>query len=312
MRETQMKKVLAVAVASAFVAPVALAGDVTLSGKIAYIYDIADGSQDTSNLDGDTPQFTVASSSETNQGYTVSGSMTWDGGWDGHSLAIGNTPIGTISLGDVSGALDATGDYTDIAPEQGGFGADGNDHFINVTLPSFNGVTLNVSMAPEENNAGGSENAVGASITYTNGDTSVYYGMEESKTFATADDDTEIEIDAMGIKTSVAGFYLAYEIGNLKEGANKAKYTGVAVKYSMGDVTFGMEKQEVDVEGAAFARESDDSAGDLTSSTVADADLTVAFIQYNFGGGLSSFVEVTSNDDSTTGDATAIGVTYAF
>jgi hypothetical protein len=306
-----MKKALAIAVASAFVAPVALA-DVTLSGKVAYIYDIADGAQDTANLDGDQPSFTVAGSSETAQGYTVSGQITWDGGFDSHNITVGNTPVGTIAIGDVSGALDATGDYTDIAPEQGGFGVDGNDHFINVTLPSFGGVTLNVSMAPEENNAGGSENAVGASLTYTSGDTSVYYGMEESKTWGTNDDDTEIELDAMGFKTSVGGIYLAYEIGNLKEGTNKAKYTGLAVRYGMGDITLGMEKQETDVEGAAFQRENDDSAGFTASSTVADADITVAFVNYNFGGGLSSFVEVTSNDDSATGDATAIGVAYSF
>jgi len=306
-----MKKVLAVAVASAFVVPVAFA-DATLSGKVAYIYDIADGAQDTANLDGDQPSFTIAGSSETNQGYTVSGSIVWDGAFDSHNITIGNTPVGTIAIGDVSGALDATGDYTDIAPEQGGFGADGNDHFINVTLPSFNGVTLNVSMAPEENNAGGSENAVGASITYTNGDTSFYYGMEESKTWGTNDDDTEIEMDAMGFKTTFGGIYVAYEIGNLKEGTNKAKYTGFAVRYGMGDLTFGMEKQETDVEGAAFQRENDDSALFTASSTVADADITVAFVNYNFGGGLSSFVEVTSNDDSATGDATAIGVSYSF
>jgi len=311
MRESQMKKALAIAVASAFVAPVALA-EVTLSGKIAYIYDTADGAQDASNLDGDTPQFTIAGSSETNQGYSVSGAMTWDGSYDSHNITIGNTPIGTIELGDVSGALDATGDYTDIAPEQGGFGADGNDHFLNIAFPSFNGVQLEVSMSPEENAAGGSENAVGASLTYTAGATSVYYGMEESKTFGTADDDTEIELDAMGIKTTVGGIYLAYAIGNLKEGTNKAKYTGIAAKYSMGDLTIGVEKQETDVEGAAFARESDDSAADLTSSTVADADVTVAFVQYDFGGGLSSFIEVTSNDDSTTGDATAVGISYSF
>lgn len=306
-----MKKVLAIAVASAFVAPVALA-DVTLSGKVAYIYDIADGVQDAANLDGDQPSFTVAGSSETNQGYTVAGSIVWDGAFDSHSISVGNTPVGKISIGDVSGALDATGDYSDIAPEQGGFGADGNDHFINVTFPSFNGVTLNVSMAPEENNAGGAENAVGASVTYTTGDTAIYYGMEESKAFGTADDDTEVEMDAMGFKTSFGGVYLAYEVGNLKEGTNKAKYTGLAIKYGMGDITLGMEKQETDVEGAAFQREGDDAAAFVASSTVADADVTVAFVNYNFGGGLSSFVEVTSNDDSATGDATAIGVAYSF
>jgi hypothetical protein len=306
-----MKKALAIAVASAFVAPVALA-EVTLSGKIAYIYDIADGAQDTANLDGDTPNFTIAGSSETNQGYTVSGAIVWDGGFDSHHITIGNTPIGKIELGDVSGALDATGDYTDIAPEQGGFGADGSDHFINIALPAFNGVQIEVSMSPDENNASGAESAVGASVTYTTGATSIYYGMEEAKTFDITDDDTVIEMDAMGFKTTVGGVYLAFETGDLKEGTNKAKFTGVAVRYAMGDLTFGVEKQEVDVEGAAFQRIGDDSAGVITDSTVADSDITVAFVNYNFGGGLSSFVEVTSNDDSATGDATAIGVAYSF
>lgn len=306
-----MKKALAIAVASAFAVP-AVAAEVSLNGVIEYHYDIADGKQDAANLNGDTPAFTVSATDELDNGMSVSGAIVWDGAFDSHNITIGGTPIGKIEIGDVSGALDATGDYTDIAPEVGGFGADGNDHFINVALPSFNGVQIEVSMSPEENNAGGAENAFGASVTYTTGNSSFYYGMEEAKTFGTIDDDTEIEMSAFGAKTTVAGIYLAYERGSLKEGTNEVDYTGLAASYKMGNVTIGMEKQETDVEGASFNRENDDTTADLTSSTVADADLQIGFIKYDFGGGLNTYVEVSSNDDSTTGDATVIGVKYSF
>jgi opacity protein-like surface antigen len=70
MRETQMKKIIATAVAAAFAAPV-MAADVTVSGSVEFNMNDANGTT-TSATDS---AFKVAASTETANGIGVSGAI---------------------------------------------------------------------------------------------------------------------------------------------------------------------------------------------------------------------------------------------
>ena len=308
------KSVLAAAVAGAFVVP-AYAADVSISGVVEYHYNIADGSPDANDNNGDTPAFTIAATSQTNSGLEVSAVMTVDvdagANEGGDHIAIAGD-FGKLSIGDVSGAVDATGDWTDIAPENGGFGADGADHFASLAISPIANLSLVLSANPENSAHGGTaDEGVGYSLTYDFGPAQVYYGAEESKGFGSVEGDTEIELTAYGVKTSVAGVYLAAESGEIKDGTSTVNFRGLAAKYSMGDITLGVERQTIDVDGAASYTPTQYTTS-LAASAVSDAEMNVGYIQYDFGGGLTSFVEVKSDEKNETADETVVGVKYAF
>jgi len=324
-----MKKALAIAVASAFAVP-AFAADVTISGNLSYHYNIADGSPDTIDNDIDKPNFTIKATSELANGWTVSGDMTMDvdaGANDGGDSITIAGPFGSVDIGDASGALDATGDWTDIAPENGGFGLDGDDHSIAWTLPTvMEGATVVLSMSPEKTSHGATATeAFGASLTYDLGAAQVYYGTAESK--ATGDNSASAAYDnahsvshtAFGFKTSVAGIYLAMERGVLEDaaGANNADtaekviYTGLAAKYSVDKITIGYERQNVDIDGASAAELSTYHTTDHATA-ISDANVSVGFVNYNFGEGLNAFVEVKTDGKDAADDETVIGVNYSF
>jgi len=127
-----MKKIIALAVAGAFVAPV-YAADVTVGGSMEFAFKTVDGSQDSITDAGN--ELIVGASEEVN-GLTVSTSMTLglDGiqadddtnGNDVFASAMNITvagAFGTVAVGDVSGGLDSYGDYTDVSPAGAGFDA---------------------------------------------------------------------------------------------------------------------------------------------------------------------------------------------
>jgi len=310
-----MKKIIAAAVATAFVAPT-YAADVSLSGVLEYQWRDT-SSTTTLAADTDKPQFTITASEELANGLTVSGDMTHDlttGSNDGgDSITIGGLPFGSISVGDNSGALDSVGDYTDIAPEKGGFGADGADHGIVVALPAVNGFSAIASYSPKDGSPGSEANASGLSVTYSMGDTSVYYGTETYNGDTTSTTDETVQ-SAAGIKFTYGPLYFAAERGEKEEtvGAvvSKMTFTGVALSYKMGDITLGYENQRADVDGTATSVTFDDD-----TSATSEADASVVFVNYAVGGGLSVYAEAFSDGKESTNsaeDQTTIGVKYAF
>jgi len=310
-----MKKIIAAAVATAFVAPT-YAADVSLSGVLEYQWRDT-SSTTTLAADTDKPQFTIKASEELANGLTVSGDMTHDlttGSNDGgDSITIGGLPFGSISVGDNSGALDSVGDYTDIAPEKGGFGADGADHGIVVALPAVNGFSAIASYSPKDGSPGSEANASGLSVTYSMGDTSVYYGTETYNGDTTSTTDETVQ-SAAGIKFTYGPLYFAAERGEKEEtvGAvvSKMTFTGVALSYKMGDITLGYENQRADVDGTATSVTFDDD-----TSATSEADASVVFVNYAVGGGLSVYAEAFSDGKESTNsaeDQTTIGVKYAF
>jgi len=285
-----MKKIIAAAVAAAFVAP-AYAADITIGGEVEMQYVTTTGLDDATDT---ADSVVVVTATDEIDGVTVSASVVMDqdeatiGAGDGSSLSLGFGGA-TLRLGDTAGGMDSVGDYTDRAPAYGGFGLDGSDHAIALALPTTMGFSATVSMSAPRANMVGTENdetGVGISYSFPNGQ--VYYGSEEQ-----ADGSTH---DAIGVRYSTNGFYVAYEKGNDNDGANAdIAVTGFALTYTMGDLVVGMEAQEVKTDGADAA-----------------TDDTVVFAEYNMGPVDLYVSQRTSDGTGANVDGTTVGVEYAF
>jgi len=319
-----MKKIIAVAVATAFVAP-AFAAEVTLSGALTYNYISTDAANTGDKLENDDNKIVVTATEELANGISVTGNFNLvddtTSGLDnqGTSLTLSGE-FGSLGLGDVSGALDATGDYTDVSPVFGGYRMDGDDMAIAYTLPAIiPNVKIVASVSPDGANFAGDDpfntegeggNAV--SVTYSAGAFSVYYGEE---TYDEAGSQ-EANTDSMGVKYSSGPIMIAFETGtgtNLDLSAStfpahaaaltniKADFTGLAGVYTMGDTKLGFEMQKIE---------------DKSSATTVDRlDETTVFVSQSLGGGVSVYA-ATSSDNGGPSDTdltrNALGVSFAF
>ena len=284
-----MKKIIAVAVAAAFAVPVY--ADINVSGQLEFQYKAADGVDNVINDDGQL--LSVTGSSKLNNGMTVGADMTFDlgGGSDGGESINIKGDFGSFSMGDVSGALDSVGDYSDVSPEEGGFAVDGNDAGV-VVATKLGAATLYLSHSP----TGASDLPGGITADFNSyaikmpvGPAEVYVGAEShGAASATAD------VIAYGAKSSFGGVMVAAEYADFDSGASA---TGLAATYSMGDIKLAIESQTVQ------------SAADVTT-----ADETILSATYNMGGGLKVYEE--SRDDSATGvtdgGINTFGMQYSF
>ena len=285
-----MKKIIAAAVATAFVAP-AFAADVTVTGETEMTYVSTTGSTDAAtNADN----VVTITASEEIDGVSISTSIVLDQdkvydastAGDGSSLTLSTGGV-SLAMGDVSSAMDAVGDYTDMSPAYGGFAADGADHSFLVTLPAMGSVTVYASMSPTTGFDGSTADstAFGAKAAFAGGE--VYFATQE---------DTDSKWNSYGAKYSTQGITVAYEKGADDAGSSDdIKYTGLAAKYTMGDIVLGVEQQETKTDGA--------------SATVDD---TVTFIEYNLGSNVDIYVAQRSSQVSGTADGTTVGIEYAF
>jgi len=285
-----MKKIIAAAVATAFVAP-AFAADVTVTGETEMTYVSTTGSTDSAtNADN----VVTITASEEIDGVSISTSIVLDQdkvydantAGDGSSLTLSTGGV-SLAMGDVGGAMDAVGDYTDMSPAYGGFAADGDDHSFLVTLPAMGSVTVYASMSPTTGFDGSTADstAFGAKAAFAGGE--VYFATQE---------DTDSKWNSYGAKYSAQGITVAYEKGADDAGSSAdIKYTGIAAKYTMGDIVLGVEQQETKTDGS--------------SATVDD---TVTFIEYNLGSNVDIYVAQRSSQVSTTADGTTVGIEYAF
>jgi len=284
-----MKKIIAVAVAAAFAVPVY--ADINVSGQLEFQYKAQDGADNAINDDGQ--MITVKGSSKLNNGMSVGADMTFllNGGSDGGESINIKGDFGSFSMGDVSGALDSVGDYSDVSPEEGGFAVDGNDaNFVVAT--KLGAATVYLSHAPTggSNVPGGTRADFNAyAIKMPVGAAEVYVGAESHG----ADSATR-DVIAYGAKSSFGGVMVAAEYADFDSGASA---TGLAATYSMGDIKLAIESQSVQ------------SAADVTT-----ADETILSATYNMGGGLKVYLE--SRDDDAAGAATTgintFGMQYSF
>ncbi len=286
-----MKKLVALAVAGAFIAPV-YAADISVSGEVEFTYTTTTGADPV--MASAENAITVTATEEIN-GIAVTAAVVMDedanydgGSGDGGTLSLKFASGLTLGLGDQAGAMDSVGDYSDVSPVLGSFSNDGGDHGIKLTLPSFNGVTAYLSHSPKTSSDGTTADVTSYAVKYNFGSGEVYYGAEQ----LAAED-----LNAYGVKYTISGITLAYEVGHESNGtAADQKETGLSVTYKMGDILLGAEKQTSRVDGATA-----DSNND-----------TVLFAEYNLGSAVDIYVATSSSALSAGTDSTAVGIEYAF
>ena len=297
-----MKKIIAAAVATAFVVP-AFAAEVQISGEIEYQYTATDGSDDaitdsdnlikvtaTEETNGFTTVATFVMLNDTSDTADTDGQLQNDGG----NIAI-TAPMGAkFTVGDTSGALDAVGDYTDMAPAGGGFNFDGTDSALAIQLPSFNGVTLIASSSPDTvSDLANGESGVGADMSAT----AIKYGFEGGEVYYGQEEVGDTSIDAYGVKYSMSGLTVAYERGDLDTGTATTSFTGsgFSASYKMGDIVLVAESQTKKAK----------------SGTTGNVDETVFAVEYNLGA-VDLYVSGENSSVSGTADVTYAGVEFNF
>jgi hypothetical protein len=286
MRESQMKKIIAAAVATAFVAPV-FAADVTLSGGTDFYYKDVDGTT-SSGLDSDA--FTIKATTETASGIGVSVdfNITSEGEDDGSGSVDLSGDFGKVELGDTSNAADKFDDMNDVDVVVGP-SLNGSDAAIGWTLPTMvEGLTVYLSHSPDASDDEGGQTAAhtGYAAKYAMGPVTVAYGKADAE-------DAAADQAYVGASATFQGITFKYE--EMTNGDSSAETTeeSFGLAYSMGDLTFN------------YVQEETDTAGAITS------DVTFVGVKYSLGGGVTAFAEQASNDTNDS-DATAVGVSVSF
>jgi len=305
-----MKKIIALAVAGAFVAP-AFAADITIGGSVGYIFANSDDTATSvSNLDAN--NIAVTATDELANGMTVTGTFNLESDQavttdDGSNLKISGA-FGSIAMGDVAGAADSVGDYTDVAASYGGFDGDGVDAAVLLTVSPIENLTVNISHTPNTVSNVAQASSIqadtnGYSLKYAFPNGEVYYATE---TYSGEAD--ELNMTAAGIKYSLSGFTVAYEQASEEMGTgteaiwagttgltangDDLDLTGVSVTYSMGDITLAAENQKQE------------------QGSTKKEDTTTMSATYAMGP-LSVSVSMSEEDVAAT-DSTALKFAYSF
>jgi outer membrane protein OmpU len=294
MRESQMKKIIAAAVATAFVAP-AFAADVTVSGASEVIFIDTAGTTST-QVD---QVFTVSATQELSNGMTVSTDINMGADDDGETGLFnegGNSvtvsgAFGKIDMGDTSGAVDAIDDITESAKELG-VGSGGNDAAVLWTLPTFaEGLTINLSMNTDENTADSDVDtagkANGASVKYSNSGLTIGYGVN--------DYDSNVEEAIYNASYSMSGVTVAMEsLKDTTAAGAETKYSNFGITYKTGALLLGYETQEKK------------SSGSVSN------EYNIVTAQYSLGDGVTAYVETYEDTKTANSDKTALGLEFKF
>jgi outer membrane protein OmpU len=285
-----MKKIIAAAVATAFVAP-AFAADITLSGSQEWNYQDNNGVT-TSELDG---TIKVTASSELPNGMSVSTSIALDeaGSADGGTSLTLSGDFGSVALGDVSGAVDAVDDVTDWgfeATSGSGGSAGATDAHVLWTLPTLaEGLTVNISASAGNSEGGGQDaeaEASGVSIKYAAGSFSVAYGTQDN------DDGTSHSV--VNATFATGGLTVGVEQFTDSSSASvDTDYKAMGAKYAMGDTTFFVENMT------------------KSSSGTTSKDITAVGISHAVGD-VTFFAETKDDAKVAATETTYFGASYSF
>jgi hypothetical protein len=214
-----MKKIIAVAVATAFAIP-AYAADVTVSGDVEYFYKSTDAG---ASFDSGDQDVVVVGSEELANGWAVKATLEMDGNEDGlvsdSHLTI-DTGMVTVVVGDANDIAARMFDEKSDKSEQGGNGGEG----ALATSPLH---TMSLSLAPMEN-------------------LTVAYSKSTSNDDADA---TTIDINSYAIQYSMMGVTLAY--GSTEVEGQDEDVSGLSLAYATGPVSIGYDaiSNEGNVEG---------------------------------------------------------------
>ena len=274
-----MKKIIAAAVATAFVAP-AFAADITISGDQEFSYTDANGSTSTA-IDGD---FNIKASTSTANGISVSAdiNISDEGGDDGSNSLTLSGDFGKFDLGDTSSAADSVDDRTDYSYVTG-VATTAGDAAIGWTLPSMvPNMSVYVSHGTDSDEDG--EAHTGYALEYSAGPVEVAYAVNNN------DDSTKITY--VGGTASFGG--AAVSIERMDDDATDTEEAAMGVSYGMGDMTIYIANEETQV------------------ANTTTADVTAFGLSYSLGGGVTAFIESSSDDNDAANDETSAGVTFKF
>jgi hypothetical protein len=301
-----MKKIIALAVAGAFVAPT-YAADVTLGGEIEYAYINGSGTTEDIIKDMETNLF-ISATTELNNGFSLTGSIPLRSNSEvytegGSTLTIGMADMGTLVLGDGAGPLDSYDDKSDNLMVSGSGASGYNDMGIVYTLPSFvEGLEVKVGMSPAGSNSVSgstssniSNDTQGIAAQYNTGSVTVYLGQEN-----TTSSGTETETMGYGGSFSVmnTGLGVQFDVEeNDVQGSQTSDtdMTSVGLTYSLGD-GLGI---------AYYAREN-------KTNDVLDGDEAGVVLTYAAGAGVKVYLENFQDDLTANSDATSLGIEYKF
>ena len=291
-----MKKIIAAAVAAAFVAP-AFAADVTLSGDVEYKYISA---EDGASFDSGDQDVTVTASEELANGWVVTASLELDGSEEGidsdSSLAI-NMGMATVTIGDANDIAQRMVDEKSDKAEHGGrsgeaaLHADASiDHTLSLTASPAEGLMVAVSKSTSVDDAdatvidttsyalqysmmgatfgyssteveGFDENVTGMHFGYATGPISLGYESFSNVGNVADDDGTNL-----GLAYSYGAGNLYVETGETKDASagTDVKTTAMGVSYAIGNLNTYLEQNTV------------------KESASADDDQTIVGVEYKF------------------------------
>jgi hypothetical protein len=291
MRESQMKKIIAVAVASAFAVP-AFAADVSVSGDVEYYYTSSDSTTVGSTGDQDV---TVTGSESFDDGTTVTASIELDDGEVDSVLTIA-MPMATVEIGEDVGTAVAKYDELSDAAEQGGIGsatAVGQTGVgIRVTPNTgIDGLALTLGFADDTDNAG--KTITGYTAKYSMGNMSLTVG-------STDQEDTDNEEGFVGLTAGFGPISLAYsQFSNYDFTAEEdLEVVGLTYNYGPGNVfietgeredsagatheetAYGISYKMYNVNMYIVAEDEKDAA--VTGTSATDVSKTIVGVEYAF------------------------------
>jgi len=291
-----MKKIIAAAVATAFVAPV-MAAEVTVSGDLEYVFTKFEGDGNATYVHDQ--DLKIAASEEAN-GISIGAYIlnTSRGGTDSAAgeISLSGASFGTIQIGtDTSHAISAIDEVADKAEfEMGDSNPSytGTNDAANVTalytLPSLvDGLTLMASFGA----ADGANNTASTDEYSINSYAAVFnVGALSARYASVSNDANSYDTTYTAVSYSTGPIFAAYQVSN-NDGAANTDTSAVSLVYNYGDGNIYTEQQTIDVNGA----ESNDSA---------------VGVSYKIGG-VNLYLQRNSGD-TVADNGQFVGVEYAF
>jgi hypothetical protein len=286
MRESQMKKIIAAAVAAAFVAP-AFAADVTVSGDVEYFF--INGNSGKTYSDSGDQDVTVAGSEDLGNGMTVTASLEIDGSdsdiASDSSLTISGA-FGSIAVGDAVDSAALVFDEKSDKSEQGGTGGAAAITTTHAVLfqpnTGIENLSVAVSYGTTTATATSAKTITSYAVQYSVGGVTAAYGVADK-------DGTDAQQSVTSVSFGVGPISVGFDSitnDNFVEDTDQSN-VGVAYAYGQGNVFY--ETGETDVSGTK-------------------TETTAYGVSYKLG---AVNFYVLNNETATTED-TYVGVEYAF
>jgi hypothetical protein len=296
-----MKKIIAAAVATAFVAP-AFAADVTLSGDVEYTFT-SQGSV-TSGATGDA-DYKITATEELSNGLSIMAYVDLDDKTDADPRASKMEISGAFGLVEIGNdAGEAIGEYDEIADvAEAGAGAtltDGHAQDNSIVFKPATGIEgLNVAISYAAGSSTDNTTAMSYAVQYTVGGITAFYGAMDKE-------DAAFNATAIGISGTFGPVYVAYE--RIDNPQNNQLATPSAAAEDDELVSLGMTYNYG--QGKLFFEQNKHEDADAITQDTTKSSYGASYAM----GPVNTYVAITNA--KTAGvegdDATVFGVEYAF